>query len=54
MNWAGITLIVLYSLNLGVNLTQHGKEKEGKYNFWVALFSTGITMFLIYKTGAFN
>ncbi|WP_407390377.1 hypothetical protein [Carnobacterium jeotgali] len=54
MNWAGITLIVIYSLSLGISLTQHGKQREDKHNFWTSLISTLIVLFLIYKTGAFN
>lgn len=54
MNWAGITLIVIYALSLGVNLQQHGQPKEGKHSFWVALVSTGIVMFLIYMAGGFS
>lgn len=48
MNGYFLTLIILYTLNLGFTLANHGEEK-GKYNFFSTLISALIEMFLIYN-----
>lgn len=49
-----LALIILHVLSLGITLAQHGKPREGKYNFFSTLFSCGIILTLMYfaiKTG---
>lgn len=47
-----IIVIILLSLNLLLNLVGHGRNKEEKYNFWVALVDTFVWV-LILKGGGF-
>jgi len=54
LNWAGITLIVLYAANLGIVLSKDGEPREGKNSFLSSLISTLIILFLIYKAGGFS
>lgn len=51
---ATIILIAINVMSLGVVLALHGKEKEGKYNFWLSLIATAFIFFLYYKAGLFN
>ena len=48
-----IIIIVLYSLTLGTELTQHGKPREGKHSFWVSLIGCGIMIGLLIWGGFF-
>lgn len=54
MNWAGYTYIILLAMGLGVDLALHGKEKEGRYNFWVSLLAVSIQIVLLYYAGIFG
>lgn len=48
-----IIVIVLYSISLCIAANQHGKPKEGKYNFWVSLIAMGIEVGLLIWGGFF-
>ena len=54
MNIWSIVVIVLYTLNLGVDLAKHGQQRTGEYNFWVSLLAFGIIMFCLYMGGFFK
>jgi hypothetical protein len=41
-------------LNLGMILAFHGKDREGKYNFFVSLFSFLLVTWLLYRAGCFD
>ena len=46
-------VIVIYLLDLGINLAKHGeRKKESRYNFWSALVAI-VIMMLIFKYGGF-
>lgn len=47
-----IIIIVIYVLSLGIAIEQHGRPREGKHNFWVALFMVAC-IFLILNWGGF-
>ena len=49
-----IILITIYVLGLGITLANHGKPKEGEYNFWMSLLSYGIIMILLWGGGFFK
>lgn len=49
-----ILIIVLFSINLGINIAKHGEEKEEKYNFWLALIDILIECFILYCGGFFS
>jgi len=49
-----IILIIIYAINLGIALMQHGTEKEGTNSFWVILFGTILNMGLLWWGGFFN
>lgn len=49
-----ILIIILFAINLGINIAKHGEDKEEKYNFWLALISTLIECFILYCGGFFS
>ena len=54
MNYYFIAALILYVMNLGINLTRNGEPREDKYNFFTSLISSLIVIVLMYlaiKTG---
>jgi len=54
MNGWFLTLIIIYTLSLGIELVEHGKPKKGKHSFWGTLIGSVTSLILIYmaiKTG---
>lgn len=49
-----ITLIVLFSINLLLSARDHGKEKEGKDNFWTTLLALAIVLSILIWGGFFK
>jgi len=49
-----ITMIILVFINLLLNAYQHGKEKEGKNNFWAAMISTLIIQTILIYGGFYD
>lgn len=49
-----IIIIILFAMDLGLSLAKHGEDKEGKYNFWVALICVLIEFFILYCGGFFS
>lgn len=47
-----IMIIALYMLSLGINLANHGKEKNDKYNFWSSLLAC-VLIFALLNWGGF-
>lgn len=48
-----IIMLIIYGINLGVNLIKHGESKKADtYNFWVAVISVLINTALL-KWGGF-
>ena len=41
-------------MGLGISLGKHGEPKDGKYNFFTSLITSGIIMFMYYKAGLFG
>ena len=54
MNWPQITLIILYTLSLGISIERHGKNKTGRYNFWIDLIASIIVFTILYIGGFFK
>lgn len=48
-----IVMIVLYAMNLGISLIKHGETEIKKYNFWVTLISTVISVGILWAGGFF-
>lgn len=46
-----IILIIIYALNLGIALVQHGTEKEGTNSFWTTFFGTLINVAFLWWGG---
>ena len=46
--WPQLTYMALILISLGVTLAQHGKPKTGNESFWLSLFSTTLTLWLLY------
>lgn len=51
---ASIIILVIFAINLGINLAKHGEPKDGKYNFWAEIISTFIMLSLLYYAGTFD
>lgn len=45
-------IIVLYGLNLGINLSKHGEVRNDKYNFWSSLLAF-VIVFAVLRWGGF-
>lgn len=54
MNIARIIMIVLFAMDLGINLAKHKEKREGsaaEYNFWTATISIIIQVIILYFGG---
>ena len=51
---ASIILLFLLVMYLGINLTKHGEDKTGKFNFWNGLLAVTIYLVLYYYAGVFD
>lgn len=51
---ATLILLALQFFSLGISLGKHGREKEGKENFWNALIAIVINIVLYYYAGLFD
>ena len=54
MNYYFIALLMLFAMNLGINLTRHGQPRKDNYNFITSLIAVLIESVLVYfaiKTG---
>ena len=49
-----IIYLILMGLGLGVSLSDHGKDKTGKHNFFVKFFATMLGLALLYWGGFFD
>ena len=54
MGTSQIIMLVLLSLNLLLGAHFHGKERTGKYSFWVTLISVATYFTLLITGGYFN
>ena len=54
MGTSQIIMLLLLTLNLLIGSHYHGKERTGKYSFWVTLISFGIYFTLLMTGGYFN
>ena len=48
MNYYFIGLLMLYVMNLGINLTRNGEPREDEYSFFTSLISCLIVLGLTY------
>jgi hypothetical protein len=49
-----IIIIALFCMNIGIYMSKHGEQKEGRYNCWVILISVAIELGLLYWGGFFS
>lgn len=49
-----ILMIALLSFSLALSANKHGKDREGKENFWVTLISLAIHVSLLICGGFFK
>jgi len=54
METSQIIMLVLLSLNLILGVHFHGKERTGKYSFWITLISVLTYLTLLITGGYFN
>lgn len=47
-------IIALYSMSLGMNLINHGKEEIHRYNFFTSFIATGIVLAILMWGGFFG
>ncbi len=50
--WAQWALLFIYFCSLLVAAYNHGKPKEGIYNFWISAIALGIVFVLLRMAGA--
>ena len=48
MNGWFLAIIIIGVLSVGINLANHGKPREGNYNFWGSLFGMLLQTWLVY------
>ena len=48
MNYYFIGLLMLYAMNLGINITRNGEPREDKYSFFTSLILCLIVIGLTY------
>ena len=48
-----IAYLALVFIGVGINAAKHGDARTGYYSFWVALFSSALTLFILYKGNFF-
>lgn len=46
-----IIMILVYGLNIGINMMMHGKQRGDTYNVWVAIISSIINAIILYFGG---
>lgn len=54
MNAPQIIILVLFFISLLISANQHGKNKTGKHDFFVSLFSSLLHLLLLYWGGFFK
>ena len=54
MGISQIIMLVLLGINLLLGANEHGKEKTGKYNFWISAISVGLYLTLLITGGFFK
>jgi hypothetical protein len=54
MGISQIMMLVLLSLNLLMGAHFHGKERTGKYSFWITALSVAIYTSILMTGGFFN
>lgn len=54
MGWPQYVYMALTLIGLGVILSEHGKPKTGRHNFWFMSFVTAFIYFLLYSGGFFK
>ena len=54
MGTSQIIMLVLLASNLFLGAHYHGKERTGKYSFWITLISVVIYFSLLVSGGYFN
>lgn len=52
MHWPQITMIVLYSLAIGITMVTHGQTKVT--NFWATSIAAALELWLLYEGGFFS
>lgn len=52
MNGWFIALLVLYALELGINMAKHGEPKKGNYSFGASLVGAGVVIWVAYMAVA--
>lgn len=54
MSTPEIVIIVMWAIDLLVAARWHGRDKEGKWNFWNILFQIVVTFGILYWAGLFR
>ena len=52
--WPQLLLLGLYALSLGINCAQHGRERQGTHNVWIAIASLVVVNIPLYFGGFWN
>lgn len=49
--WPQISYAILLVLGTGMYLAKHGEKRTGEYNFWVAILSDVLVIWLLHEGG---
>lgn len=49
-----IIMLIIYGINIGSSLVNHGKQREGKHSFWATLVATGLSAWILSSGGFFG
>lgn len=49
-----IIIVILYALNIGIELTRHGEPKQGNHNAFYTLIGTAISVGILWWGGFFG
>lgn len=52
--WPQLTVIILMSMGVSLNLILHGQPKKDNYSIWWCLFGDGLHLWLLTQGGFFD
>ncbi|MGL4801907.1 MAG: hypothetical protein ACRC18_06550 [Cetobacterium sp.] len=53
MEWPQVAMIILLTLGVGINLSNHGEMRNDRYNFWTSMLGVAINVWILRAGGFF-
>ena len=54
MKWQAVVFMIVWGLDIGINLAKHGEKMDRKYDFGVALISCAVEFLILRSAGLFD